>query len=274
MRKGRRMHDRAFPRSSGCSGFKAGTGPRPSCRPVSRRGRYTTRIGRSTPSARRAWINIWTCVLASRPWWSRRLPTDALSDLIRVTLLQRYGGVWADSTVYCLQPLEAWLPVNFGSGFFAFAKPGPDRMLSSWFLAAAKGNYLVEQWRRRAAEYWSRRRKRHHDFWFHYLFAEAYEGDRQFRAAWDATPEVSADGPHYYSPYEKLGAAFSSSDLLLLDTPQTPVLKLTHKLPEGQYTGDTVLCHLCARADAAWRRARAAAGDNRLSLPRDLPRAG
>ena len=207
-------------------------------------------------------------------WWKRirsAASPETLSDLIRITLLERYGGVWVDSTVYCLKPLDAWLPEMFGSGFFAFAKPGPDRMLSSWFLAASKGNYLVHEWRRRAVEYWSHRTKRHHYFWFHHLFAEAYNSDPHFRVAWDSTPEVSADKPHYFVPYEKLIAPLSSSDLRLLDTPSTPVLKLTHKLPDAQYASDAVLCHLCTRADAAWQRARAVARDKRPSPPRDLP---
>ena len=71
---------------------------------------------------------------------ARELPPEALSDVVRIALLKRYGGVWADSTTYCLRPLDAWLPGATTSGFFAFAKPGPDRMISSWFLAAAPGN--------------------------------------------------------------------------------------------------------------------------------------
>ncbi len=207
-------------------------------------------------------------------WWKRirtAVPPEALSDLIRITLLERYGGVWVDSTTYCLEPLDAWLPEKFGSGFFAFAKPGPDRMLASWFLAAAKGNYLVQQWRRLALEYWSQRTKRHHYYWFHYLFADAYHCDPHFRVLWESTPEVSADKPHYFVPYEKLSAPLSSSDLLLLDTPSTPVLKLTHTLPNARYADDAVLCHLCTRADAVWQRARAVARDKPPALTGDLP---
>jgi hypothetical protein len=52
-------------------------------------------------------------------------------------LLRRHGGVWADATCYCLQPLAEWLPSKLApAGFFAFDRPAPDRMLASWFLAA------------------------------------------------------------------------------------------------------------------------------------------
>ena len=34
------------------------------------------------------------------------LQPEALSDCIRIELLRRYGGVWADATTYCLKPLD------------------------------------------------------------------------------------------------------------------------------------------------------------------------
>ena len=200
----------------------------------------------------------------------RDMPPEAYSDLIRIALLERYGGVWIDSTVYCLKPLDAWLPEMLGSGFFAFAKPGPDRMLASWFLAATKGNYLVQEWRRRTIEYWAQRTERHHYFWFHYLFAEGYASDSHFRAIWDSTPEVSAGASHHYAPYEKLSLEVSSSDIRLLETPPTPVLKLTHKLPHGEYDSASVLRHLSTRADELWRRARGTARENAPSDSVDL----
>jgi hypothetical protein len=194
---------------------------------------------------------------------------EALSDIIRILLLERYGGVWVDSTVYCLKPLDAWLPEKLAGGFFAFAKPGPDRMLSTWFIAAAKGHYIVQEWHRRVVGYWARRWTRHHYFWFHYLFTQAYKSDSRFRASWDATPEVLADGPHYYAPYTRLAAPVSGDDLQLMETPPTPLLKLTHKLPPVPYAKDSVLTHLRAQAEAAGRRLP---GDHRdsFAMPRDV----
>src|ERR1700731_3743941 len=64
-----------------------------------------------------------------RAFEDRALQPEAFSDVVRIELLVRYGGVWADSTTYCLQPLDAWLPSVTTSGFFAFAKPGPERMI-------------------------------------------------------------------------------------------------------------------------------------------------
>lgn len=72
------------------------------------------------------------------------VPPDALSDVVRIALLERFGGVWVDSTTYCLQPLDTWLSDVATTGFFAFDSPGEDRMVSSWFLAATPGNPIVK----------------------------------------------------------------------------------------------------------------------------------
>ena len=74
-------------------------------------------------------------------------PLPALSDIIRICLLKKYGGVWADATLWCVRPLDDWIEsVCDRSGFFAYDKPGPDRPISSWFLAASRDCRIVDLW--------------------------------------------------------------------------------------------------------------------------------
>lgn len=177
------------------------------------------------------------------------LPPEAFSDVVRIALLQRYGGVWADSSCYCLKPLDEWLHEELPNGFFAFIRPGPDRMLSSWFLAAAENNYIVEKWYELTLKYWSNRSTRDHYFWFHHLFAAAYRDNQQFRADWDGSSKRSADGPHHYIPYEtKLLAPVSSDDRDLVDQASEPLLKLTHKLSNTTVSVGSVMQYLIERA--------------------------
>src|SRR5262249_7527187 len=91
---------------------------------------------------------------ARPPMAARNLPSEALSDVVRIELLHRFGGIWVDSTVYCLRPLDGWLDHAMPSGFFAFNRPMPDVALSSWFLAAERGSHVIDVWRRKAMEYW------------------------------------------------------------------------------------------------------------------------
>jgi hypothetical protein len=176
------------------------------------------------------------------------LPPEACSDRVRMALLAQHGGVWADATVYCLRPLDDWLFNVLESGFFAFDRPGPDRLLSSWFLAAGPDNYIVRRWAETTLEYWRARRERDHYFWLHYLFGRAYQEDAVFRSIYDKTPKVPAAGPHYYLPqHRKLWAPLTEHDKQIIAGATTPLLKLSHRLPQGEYPADSVAEYLCKR---------------------------
>lgn len=163
------------------------------------------------------------------------IPADALlqtspqvyANAIRLSLLVRYGGVWADATTWCRTPLSEWLIAQPGE-FFAFSSPGEDRMMANWFLASLQDGYLV---RTLAAEYLGifktlgpltafpdsmvkeilkraentdvfleplllSRLRGYPYFLFHYLFAFLYRRDARFKRIWDEVPTISAAGCH------------------------------------------------------------------------------
>lgn len=113
------------------------------------------------------------------------------ADIVRVALLSRYAGVWADATTICGRALDDWLPVLMPAGFFAFARPGPDRLISNWFLAAAKGNALMGAWQQRVRQYCALAKKAHAYHWSHYLFEQAVAASPETRRIWEATPRLS-----------------------------------------------------------------------------------
>jgi hypothetical protein len=136
----------------------------------------------------------------------------ALSDVIRIHLLTTHGGVWADATTWCVRPLDDWIDlVTAQSGFFAYAKPGPDRPISSWFLASTVNNYLADRLKDATNVYWERHVGSNSStssdlsdspsskeyFWFHKLFGQLLQSDSRYRELWNAVPEISADAPHY-----------------------------------------------------------------------------
>ena len=155
---------------------------------------------------------------------NKNLTRAHLSDVIRINLLNQNGGVWVDSTCLCMTALESWLPNYLNSGFFAFSKPGKDRMLSNWFLASNKGNELLSTMTEKLNSYWlvnpdiglannspfrmlwsnifSRKAlsmnpslwttnlftglfKVYTYYIFHYLFEQCYKTDKGFKTIWD-----------------------------------------------------------------------------------------
>jgi hypothetical protein len=80
----------------------------------------------------RAWVDLDAIIDPKRT----DVTVQKWSAIARLCLLRRYGGAWADATLYCLRPLDEWLPGPLGGGFFAFRDPGPDRLASNWFMAS------------------------------------------------------------------------------------------------------------------------------------------
>jgi hypothetical protein len=138
------------------------------------------------------------------------LPLPALSDVIRCHLLAEHGGVWADSTTWCVRPLNEWLPKLLAdAGFFAYAWPASNRPLSTWFLAAMPRHPIMERLKRATDEFWQQVAagsstqdvtdgpKSKDYFWVQRLFAELVRSDPLVAKLWAAVPQIKADAPHF-----------------------------------------------------------------------------
>jgi hypothetical protein len=81
-----------------------------------------------------------------------------LTDLLRLELLSKYGGVWIDSTVLCTGEIPQYI---IDSDFFVFRclKPGRDGVavpISSWYMEATTNNRIVIAVKELMYEYWKR----------------------------------------------------------------------------------------------------------------------
>ncbi len=176
---------------------------------------------------------------------AKDITLTALSDVIRILLLEKFGGVWVDSTLLCRIPLDNWLPYFEEEGFFAFSKPEKDRLVSSWFLFAKKDNYIIKKWREKTLAYWDSRNSTDNYFWFHYQFNELYEADETFKKSWDNSTKVSADAPHFLAPYNtKFFEKIDERKINAISKLQSPVLKLTYKYDLTKDKADTILNYI------------------------------
>ena len=203
------------------------------------------------------------------------------SDLIRTQLLIRHGGVWADPTVFFTGSLDSWLPVDDQSSLFLFSRPGPDRLISNWFIAASPGNRLLEILLQRLCEYWDgnnfvnldgggqrrlrllcrllNRNRALTRLWlskpvikglkvapymiYHYLFNDLVASDPVWREAWQTMPKVSADLPHRLQEMDLLEAMTSEAKVAIADR-RVPLFKLTWKLASTEVPEGSILEYL------------------------------
>ena len=83
-----------------------------------------------------------------------QLSKNHQSDLLRVELLAKYGGVWVDATTLCRVPLDKWLENHTQAGFFAFTHQTRGYgWILSWFLAAEKSNLIILKMSQRFASF-------------------------------------------------------------------------------------------------------------------------
>lgn len=199
------------------------------------------------------------------------LTVQKLSALGRLALLSQYGGVWADATVMCTRPLSDWLPEYLEGEFFAFRSPGPDRMISNWFIAAEShsvilrrlyrafsqyyadnrfsnqgtrlGNLLLDhfgrRWNRdpesstRWHSWFSRRVLRVYPYFiFHYTFNKLILEDPECAEIWNSVPAFSAQEPHRVQFLERAENGIAAAKLAI-DSPGIPMHKLNWRVEVG-----------------------------------------
>lgn len=203
------------------------------------------------------------------------------SDLLRTQLLIDHGGVWMDPTVFCVRPLDDWLDVQMGGGVFFFQKPGPDRLISNWFIAAEPESLLLIKIRDRLIDFWKKtafeRRfplpdaverlliqalSRHYRLsrlrvlspWrrffsepaymvYHYLCADLVLRDAEVKAIWARIPPVSAVPPHRLQRLGLTKSITSEGEGLLRGT-DSPLFKLTWKDIPADPESNTLLARL------------------------------
>eukprot|EP00434_Breviolum_minutum_P040553 symbB.v1.2.036036.t1/scaffold4996.1/size31978/1 len=202
------------------------------------------------------------------------IPPAAESDLLRLYLLNKYGGAWVDSTNLCRRPLDDWLPSAARQGFFAFfpdlqspEHQGVPHIISS-FIVASPGHPIASAWLARIKAHWSKSYAERPDLeylWVNKLFrqlvgTEAEGGDLQARAIWDKVPKISCEhgkkGPmRFYSGPEALSRGDRLFELMLAPATselieevesdrETPMWKLAFR---EQLEDDSAYWHLLKR---------------------------
>lgn len=132
------------------------------------------------------------------------------SELIRTLLLEKYGGVWADSTTYPMLPLDDFYSkiVN-DTGFFAYRfltdDLKPDRQVDeikgtretvSWFVCADQPNhYLMSKHKTEMVKRYLRKCNYKY-YTFHDVLANLYDSDVNIKHIIDNMIQIPARVPH------------------------------------------------------------------------------
>ena len=124
-----------------------------------------------------------------------------LSDLLRIALLSKYGGLWLDATVFLTAPLP---PAILDAPFFAFH----CRELyqgQSWFLKAAAQDAVIVGLKNFMFEYWKHENKMINYFLVYIAFDMVVSANAECAKQWAQTPLIYDDcyelADNFFAPY-------------------------------------------------------------------------
>lgn len=131
---------------------------------------------------------------------------QAKSDIIRLELLAQYGGIWADATVHCNEPLVSWIDsAAERTNFFTYERRDTEvtqnKMphISSWFIATTNTSYLISRWRHEVRKRWSIKPyppNVYGYYWVHRIFRDLTRTDPDFYYEYNKMHFINAAGPH------------------------------------------------------------------------------
>lgn len=117
------------------------------------------------------------------------IPKPQFSDILRLMLLQKYGGIWIDSTIYetgklpeeaftldffsykntlglCFEEIKNFRELEIISNYFN----SPLMLTSTWFLSASSNNIIIRNWLNLLLEYWKNENKLIDYYLMDYMF--------------------------------------------------------------------------------------------------------
>jgi len=119
------------------------------------------------------------------------------SDICRLELLYRYGGLWVDATDFVGSPLPDWV---MGEDFFVYRSgenlTGCYSFVQNCFIRAKKGSYLLQAWREAVLEYWKKENKTLDYFVHQIILRSVVENDPKARELFFRMPQIDQDPTH------------------------------------------------------------------------------
>ena len=159
----------------------------------------------------------------------KQLTPTNYSNILRLQILSKHGGVWTDATTFCNVSLDELVPSIIHNGFFTYCKP--KTTVADWFMVAEENNIIVRRWGEYVNLYWKFANKEGPYFWPHYLFEYLICLNVEVRNIWNSTPHLNSDGPYIAQRYFKQGKEYSDEEFVkILFDQKSPMYKLDRRM--------------------------------------------
>lgn len=129
-------------------------------------------------------------------WKAGIISAAHFSDICRIELLYKFGGMWFDATDYITEPVPQWIEE---SDLFIYACGDvitPHKLIQSCFMRARQGHPLMGALREFLYEYWRNEKKLADYFLLHYMFRFLVENNQEAARLFGEMPVVHQDPTH------------------------------------------------------------------------------
>ena len=182
-------------------------------------------------------------------------PIQARADIIRTLLLQKYGGVWVDSTTICMEPLDDWLfkqfDINDENDFFVFKVLTKDISLSNWFLVSHPNNYIINKFTEKYTTFFKTNLVSPQYFQFHLDFCFLLTTDKLFYKYYMKNKKLCASAAKLFVCSIGFDGKLNINETI--KKYKSPVYKLTYRF-YLDFTKDTYISELFKKIDIDIKR--------------------
>ena len=159
-------------------------------------------------------------------YYQGRITATHLSDIIRLELLNMYGGCWIDATVYC----SSLIPDYMLSDMFLFKLESilcnPVIKMSSWWMAADKGNKIIRGTCHALQNYWENEDQLCDYFLLHIIMSRIIDMDSSCQEIFRKIPFFNSKNAQIL--VENLGMQYCKRDWEIMKD-SSCIQKLTYK---------------------------------------------
>ena len=167
-----------------------------------------------------------------------KMGTAHFCDYIRIALLEKYGGLWLDATVFCAYNIPEYffqLPFFTCKGKWRESRYLSHYQWTTFCLAGWKGNTVFSFLKEAFEKYWLDNDGAIDYLFFDHLIYVGREHIPAIKKFMDAVPE---NNPHIDDLQEAMNAAIPAGEFWSVVHSETPIYKLSWRETYSELTVD------------------------------------
>ena len=164
------------------------------------------------------------------------------SDILRLLLLDKYGGFWLDATIFCLGDFKR-LCIKEDFFMFHITDKNDGRIASSWFIYAKRGHILVKKTLHLLLRYCMEMERMEHYYIFHFFFRMAAES---CESEWSKVPAIEVTD--CYLLLQKINDEFDIEELQKMAR-KMPIQKLNRRRKIDKSKRDTYYYYITSKRE-------------------------